>query len=68
VAEQSRLAMLAEAFGAGQPTGLGSAATTGVTTTTPVDTAAVETALIESYVARGMSQTAAKLAVTGRPF
>jgi hypothetical protein len=70
VAEQARLAMLAEAFGAGQPTGLGSATTTGVTTTMApqVDAAAVEAALVESYVARGMSHAAAKLAVTGRPF
>jgi hypothetical protein len=63
--EQARLAMLAEAFGAGQPTGLGSTTTTGVTTA-PTDTAAVRQRLIEAYMAQGMSQKAATIAATGR--
>jgi hypothetical protein len=65
-AERTRLGLLAEAFGCGQPAGVG-AAPVGVTTSR-IDDTETTSALIESYRARGMSADAAKLAATGRPF
>ena len=64
-AESARLAMLAEAFGAGIPTGLG-ATRTGLGA--EGDDTATITALMESYRARGMSESAARAAATGRPY
>jgi len=57
--------MLAEAFGAGIPTGLG-ATRTGLGA--EGDDTATITALMESYRARGMSESAARAAATGRPY
>lgn len=63
-AEQARVAQLAEAFGVGAVAGVGTT-TTGVTAA-PVDTAQVRTQLIETYRARGMSESAATIAADGR--
>lgn len=64
-AEAAYLAQLREANGEGAVTGLGAAATT--TTAAPVNAEATKSALVESFVARGLSPEAAKLAAAGRP-
>lgn len=66
-AEETYLASLAEQTGLGQPRGLGESLTAGGGTA-PTDTTAISAALVESYKQRGMSEAAAQLAATGRPF
>ena len=68
-AEAAYVAELREAAGAGQVTGMGStSALRESATNSTTDTQAVQASLIEAYKQRGMSETAAKLAATGRAF
>lgn len=69
-AERTYLASLAEAGGAGRVTGVGNAATaTGGTGVAPFAAPAPQpnTALIEAYRNRGLSEDAARRAAVGRP-
>ncbi|WP_433329989.1 hypothetical protein [Spirillospora sp. CA-294931] len=63
--EQSYIASLAEQAGIGTPRGLGETQPTGAA---PADAAKTTQALVESYKANGLSERAAHLAATGRPF
>lgn len=63
--ERTYIASIREAAGEGQPNGLGGNGNGG-NGQPAVDLNAVQTGLIESYRARGMSEQQAKLAATGR--
>lgn len=63
--EESYLASLAEQAGIGSPRGLGESTTTEDTATVSAE---VTEGLVESYKQSGMSEAAARLAATGRPF
>lgn len=64
--EQTYVASLREADGQGQPRGLGDS--TSLAEPNAETTAKTTDALVESFKANGMSEAAARLAATGRPF